>query len=878
MNLLRKLRALLGKKKLDAEMAEEMREHLERRTQANLAAGMSPDEARYAAQRSFGGVDQLKEIAREQRGWLWLEQFGQDLRFAVRGVGKARTFTAVAVLTLALGIGVSTAMFSVVYGVLLDPYPYEESNEIWAPEMTDTKTGRPVGWRAGDFLEMNKLPAVAASMATAYATATLSLDDQREIIAAPGVSGTAFGFLGVAPVLGRGLAPADFKANGEPEPVCVLSFKLWQRLFQGDRGVIGRTLILNEQPHAIIGVMPPRFGWYTSDGLWLPLPLTDSQRGVRPIVRFHPGTTPEVASQQLLSLVHERLKTAPVGFLKDGFSAVFKNYLAVSSASGEMRDSLRLLLYAVGFLLLIACVNVANLQLARGRTRSRELAVRLAIGASRGRLVRQLLTESVGMSLAGGVLGVLLALGLTQLIVALMPALYLPNEARVTMNGWVLLFSAGVSVLTGVLFGLAPALQSTRPDLTDALKDGAHGAGVGVAATRTRNLLVFVEVALSIVLLVGASLTIRGFVELQRIDRGFRSERLIQFRTPLVPTRYPTLEQRNGFARDFIERLRAMTGVSKVTLGALPGFEAGSGVTIAGQPKIPDGVTLNYVDSDYLTALGVTLREGRDLTGQDVALGARVAIINESAAKLWTDGVSPLGRVISIDSLIGGGATNLAARGAVKEVIVVGIFADMRARDKRRATPPSVLVPYTLRGPVDRSFLVRTHGEPGGIVSAVRRELRAMDSQIPMLAPRVIDTLLAENEAQSRFNLALFTAFAGIALALAAAGIYSVLSYHVAQRTREFGVRLALGAAAGDILRLVLGAGARLLSIGVVVGVGGSIALAQIVQSRVFNVPLLDPLALGAAVAVLSAVAGFACWWPARRAARVDPMVALRSE
>lgn len=824
-----------------------------------------------------GGANS-KVSARERSAGAWLEQLGQDFRFALRSMMKARAFTAVAVLTLAVGIGVNTAMFSVIYGVLLDPYPYAKSNEIWAPEVADAKTGRGGGFRVSDYLEIAKLPAVATAMATGFSSVTLSGDEHREIINAPCLTSSAFAFLGVTPVLGRGIAPADFKANGEPEPVCVLSFQLWQRLFNGDRSAVGRSIVLNDQPHVVIGVMPPRFGWYGNDGLWLPLATTDLQRNVRPIVRLQPGVSKEVAGQQLYALVQEVAKQTPARVPKDGFTAKFHNYLDVTVSSGEMRSSLHLLLYAVGFLLLIACTNVANLQLARGASRARELAVRLAVGAGRGRLVRQLLTESVVLSLAGGALGVLFAFWLTQGIVALMPDFYVPNEARVTLNVWVLLFSAGVSILTGVLFGLVPAWQCTRADVNHALKEGAQAASGGVAANRTRNVLVIVEVALSIVLLVGASLTIRGFVDLQRIDRGFRSERLIVFRMPLSPTRYATIEQRNAFARQFLERVRAVPGVAGATVGMIPGFEGGSGAAIAGQEKILDGIRINFVDFDYVSTLGVTLRGGRNLTEQEVARGDRVALINESAAKLWGDGVSPLGRTIAVDSLVGGGANNLPAAGAVKEVTVIGIVADVRSQDKRRPAPPSVMVPYTLRAPLDRMFLVRTHGDPASIVNVVRSGLRAMDSQQAMIAPRVIDDLLDQQVAQPRFNMALFSAFAGTALVLAMAGIYSVLSYSVAQRTREIGVRIALGAGSADISRLILSAGARLLLIGTATGVAISLGLAQIMRSQVFNIPLLDPLSFAAAVLLLGTAAGFACWWPARRAARIDPMVALRSD
>jgi putative ABC transport system permease protein len=876
--ILRRFRALFRRGALDAEMSEEMRAHLELQAAENERRGMSAADARYAALRTFGGVEQIKERTRDQRGWQWVEQVRQDGRFAFRTFAKAPGFAAVAVLTLALGIGVSTALFSVVYGVLLAPFPYAKSGEIWVPEITDAQTGRQWGLRLADYFEIGKLPAVESAMAGRFLYATLSGGTNPEILDAPRVTTTAFGFLGVAPLLGRGLGPADLKPNGEPETVAVLSFRLWQRLFNGDRNVIGQTLILDGQPHAIIGVMPPRFTWLSDNGVWLPLATRDLNTGIRPLVRLKPGVDPARADEQLRWLLRSMAKQTPGPYPKTGFTAGFANFLDRSAASGEMRTSLHVLLYAVGFLLLIACANVANLQLARGAVRGREIAVRLAMGASRSRVMRQLLTESLVLALFGGAVGVFFAFGLTQAVVALMPGYYVPNEAVVTMNGWVLLFSLGLSVTTGATFGLAPGLLCTRPDLNDALKRGGHGAGTDVAGNRTRSVLVVAEVALSIVLLVGAALAIRGFAELQRVERGFRFEHLLIVRVPLDAKRYDTLERRNGFARDFIDRLRALAGVTSVTLGNLPGNEIGSGITIPGQPKIPDNVALNYVDADYLATLGIPLRAGRNLTADDIRHGSRVALVTETAAKLWADGRSPIGRSVAVDSLVGGGVTNLAPAGAIRDVTVVGVIADVRTRDKRRAPQAAILVPYSLRGPVSRAFLLRAQDDPTRLLNAVRAELRALDSELPLLGSIAVEQVFAAQAMPPRFNMILFTTLAAVALALAAAGIFSVLSYTVARRTREIGVRMALGATREDIVRLVVGAGAKMLVIGVVLGGAASVALASLLKSQIFNVPLLDPVAIGAAAITLVAGALLACWIPARRAAKIDPLVALRTE
>jgi len=468
------------RRKKENDLDRELQSHLELEAEEHREAGLPPLEALAAAQRALGNTTLIKEQTRDMWGWMLIEQFWQDLKYAVRGLSRSPGFAAVALLSLALGIGATTALFSVVYGVLIAPYPYARPDEIWAPAVVaPNQTAQ--NWHSyprREFMEIQKLLAFSSVMATTLEPVLLTGDRAPESFTGVFMSGGAFNFLGVKPQFGRTIQPFDIGPGGEPAPVVVLSDRLWQRLFDGRESALGQKLVLNNIPHTIVGVMPPRFGWYTGDGFWLPMSTDPKQEGyLNVIMRLAPGVTKQIAEEQLQALNQQLARVTPQNFPKGGFRTVFLNYMDITVASGEMSSSLRLLLAAVGFLLLIACVNVANLQLVRTTTRAREIALRLSVGANRQRLVRQSLTESMMLSLLGGVVGVLLAIGITRAISALIPSFYVPNEARITVNGWVLLFSFAVSVLTGVLFGLVPALECSRPNLVDSLKEGGRGAG-----------------------------------------------------------------------------------------------------------------------------------------------------------------------------------------------------------------------------------------------------------------------------------------------------------------------------------------------------------------------------------------------------------------
>ena len=868
----------------DEERARELDSYLEFEVADNLARGMPPEEARRAAQRKLGNAANVREEIYRMNTLGFIETFWQDIRFGSRVLWKSPGLTAVALLSLSLGIGATTAIFSVVYGVLISPYPYAKANQIWAPEIRNAKNPKQSRstYRVPEYLQVSALPAFAEVMATSPENRLLTGTAAPENFTSVSVTGNGFQFLGVDPVLGRTILPSDIKSNGEPEPVIVLSYRAWQRLFQGSPDALGKTVTLNDTPYSVIGVMPPRFGWWTGDGGWLALRLDPREvRPIFPIARLRAGITPSVAEQQLHALHMELAKAHPADFPKEGFTTVLRNYMDITVASGEMESSLRLLVGAVGFLLLIACANVANLQMARATSRRREIALRMSVGAGRARVLRQLLTESVMLSLAGGALGILLALGLTKGIVLLMPDFYVPNEARIAVNGYVLAFSAGISVLTGILFGLVPALECSRLQLVETLKDATKGSGTSAAGGQPRNLLVVAEVALAVVLLMGASLTVRGFVELQRTDPGFQPDRVLMVGLQVAPKRYATYQQRIAFTENVLQRVRNIPGVQSAAIGngGLPFGGPQSSYAIEGQPEAQGPrILVELISADYHRTLGIPLLSGRALAEQEVAHGDPVALINEAAAKLWTAGESPIGRRIRLDILTRPGSALLPPSPGTPQFTVVGILANTKNAGLRSVPDPAVYIPYTVVAPGGRTLAVRTQGSPMLLLNAVRREVLQVDKDQPLNRPITLQEIVGEESVQPRFNMALFTFFGLLGLALAVVGIFSVLSYAVVRRTHEIGVRMALGAERGDVLGLMLRMGGKLVLSGLAVGLAASFLLARVLRSEVFQVPVTDWVALLGVVTLLCAAAFLACLLPARRAARLNPTIALRHE
>ena len=811
----------------------------------------------------------------------WFQSLIQDAGYAIRSYRRSPGFVFVALLSLTLGIGASSAIFSVIYGVLIAPYPYARPNEIWAPTVRGLDGRGGHGHTVDEFVQMANLPPFADVMATSFEQVLLTGEFSPEAFGGILLSGNAFNFLGVPPVIGRTIQPSDIRPDGEAEPVVVLSHRLWIRLFQGEADAIGKTLRLNDRPHTIIGVMPPRFGWYGNEGVWLPLATNRRDRlFVNPIVRLTPGASRQAAETQLHAFYQGRAKEDPTAFPAKGFTTSLVNYMDITVASGDMRASLRVLLGAVGFLLLIACANVANLQLARATTRAREIAVRASIGATPRRLLRQLLTESVLLSLAGGTAGVLFAFGAIRTIVALMPEFYVPNEARVAINVPVLVVSFIVSVLTGILFGLIPAIQGSRLNFVEGLK-ASRGTGESSRGGRTRNVLVVAEVTLAVVLLVSAGLMVRTFLVLQNVDPGFRAENVLIIGVPLPAAKYTTLERRNQFGEQLLESVAALPGVEAATLGngGLPFGGLQSPFTIEGQSTSEQRrMGINLVGADHLKTFGIPLRAGRMFDRSEVRRGDRVALLNEAALRFWPAGESPLGARLTLAFLERPSAPALAGSDSAAPLTVIGVIANVRNAGFRDAPVPVVLVPYSLVAPLQRGLAVRTSGDPLLLLNPLRAAVRAMDSEQPLGRPVTLSRVLGDQTIQPRFTMALFSAFAGLGLILAAAGIYSVLSFHAARRTQELGVRMALGAPRQHVLAMMMWMGARLVGAGLVVGVGVSLAAARVLRSQLFGVTPSDPLSYVAVAALLGAVALAAAYVPARRASSIDPVVALREE
>jgi putative ABC transport system permease protein len=872
-----RMRAFLHKEKLDRELGVELTSHLEMHIADNLRSGMTPEEARRDSLLKLGGLEQTKENCRERRGIFWLENLLRELFFGLRMLRKNPGFTAVAVLTLALGIGASTAIFSVVYGAILSPLPYPNPDQlvmVWSKV-----NGHNNGVSAGDYLDWERQSAVFQDLvAFTGGRFNLSIAGRPEVVRSRTLGPGWFNLQGILFSQGRDFLPEEGILGNEH--VVIMTHRLWQERFGSDPHIIGQQLRLDSEKYTVVGVlasgMPDRF----ESSLFVPLAFRPDQinhefRWLNVMGRLKPGVTLRQANADMDATAQHIAEAYPVS--NKGWSASVEPLKNDFTSRDTIKD-LWLLLGAVGFVLLIACVNVANLLLARGNVRQKEVAVRSALGATRGQLVSQFLTESLALALIGGLLGTSLAWLMLRVVLALLPPFSVPTEADIRVSLPVLFFALAATLLAGALSGCVPAWQNSHCNLSDTLKEGGRSASSSGRQGLRRGLVV-IEFALALTLLSGAGLAIHSFWKLTRVDLGFRQDHILTFGLPLRNDRFSNPEQINAFYRQLLEKLTALPDISSATVSTgmpLLGAAAGMSFSIVGQPAVDPAARPNagftMVTPEYFRTFGIPITKGRSFTEQDAAGGLPVAIVNETFVQKYLSNVDPLKQRVLVGQLIPG----VRRIGPQIEWQIVGVYRDVHNAGVRSEGYPEINVPFSQSPWPSAGVAVRTGGDPASVTSGIAAAVQSLDSDLALDQVRTMDQLVDESLAGDRFATALFAAFAAVALILAAIGIYGVMSFAVEQRTREFGVRMALGADSRRVLLLVLQEGLLLASAGLMLGLAGTYLVGRSMKSILYGVTAVDPVALAAVAAVLLLAAVLACYVPARRATRVDPMVALR--
>lgn len=806
----------------------------------------------------------------------WIGQFAGDLRFGLRNLAQTRAFTAIAISSLALGIGGSTAMYSVIHAVILDPFPYKDPDRLISVTVQGQRGGNFSYYPIDQFLEIAQRNTVFSGV-TASTVSDVTWTDAGEPQRLRGNHCTmnTFDVMGVAPLLGRGTGPSD-AADGA-EPVTVLGYKFWQRQFAGDPGVLGRKLRLNETIRTVIGVMPPRFMWRGADvylpDVFRPGQPVEGERDVHLLGRLKPGVSREQAATGLQPIIEDLARAHPDDFPKQWRLRL--RTFGETFPSG-IQDALWILFGAVGLLLLIACVNVSNLLLSRGAYRRREIAIRAALGAGRFRIVRQLLAESLVLALGGGALGVLLAYAGLRGIVAVVPPNTIPDEAHISLNAPVLLFTLGVSAVVSLLFGATPALQLAGRDLLTPLKDAGRGASGSPRQRLTRGALVVAEVALSVVLLVGASLMIRTLLSIQGANLSYHPDRILTMRVPFSAQRYPDANRRNAFLRDVLRRMQSAGGVLAVGInsGLPPVYNWSFQMEVVGNSQQDNRqVMMQQTNADYARVVGLSLLQGRFPTDAEVEARIHSIAVNQALVRRYFSGGQAIGRLIRIPRL-----RTPPLSLADDSFQIVGVVSDTVNRVSTNETWPEIYLPYTITGRADRIFALGP-GRAEALAAALKAQVYAVDPSQPLMDVKSLETVLAENAyARPRFNLLLFAVFAVLGLLLALFGIYGVISNTVAQQTREIGIRIALGASFGQVIGMVMGISARLLAVGVILGLAASLGSVRLLAGLVQNVSTFDPYSFTAVTVLIFTAGIFASFWPARRAARVDPITALRDQ
>ena len=815
-----------------------------------------------------------------------MERLWQDIRYGFRTLIKSPGFTLVALAALALGIGANTAIFSVVNSVLLRDLPYRQSDQVMVVwEQNRARGGRNNVASLANFLDWQQQANSFQEMAAFYdATFNLTGEGNPEEIPAQVTSGNLLTMLGTEPALGR----VYTKEEAEPgrDDVIVISHGLWQRRFGGVADIVGKKISLNGENVTVLGVMPQGFKWFMKEGsrtgkaaeIWTPTnfasvlngPTKGRGRFITVAGRLKPGVTHEQAQVEM-STIASRLEQQHAQFNTNMGIHVVPVH---EQLAGEIKLALYVLLGAVGFVLLIACANVANLMLARASSRQSEFSIRTALGAGRGRIMRQLLTESVLLSVLGGALGLIIALWGVDALVALSPPNMLGTE-KIGLSLPVLAFTFVVSLLTGVVFGLVPTLEVTRLNLNESLKETGKS---NMSSRRSRRLssgFVVAQVALALVLLIGSTLMIKSFLRLQAVDPGFQTENLLTLRVTVPTSKYSEDNQVVAFHRQALERLKSLPDVRSVgAVSALPfggNLGARTSFWIEGRPAPPPGQELStdvrVTDENYFETIGIPVLSGRGFTEQEAKEDRRTIIVNESMARQHFPGQNPIGQYLRVQMMPD-----------PQPMEIIGVVAD--AKYKTLEGPPHPMVYWAHPQLVysEMTYVVRTNGDPMNLAAAVRREIQTIDKDQPVADVRTMQSWIDELTARSRFGTLLLTIFAGLALVLAAIGIYGMMSYSVTQRTHELGIRIALGAKTLDVLKLILGRGLALTLVGIVLGLAASFILTRFLSSLLFGVSATDPVTFAGLSLLLTAVALLACYVPTRRAMKVDPMVALRDQ
>ena len=867
-----RLRSLFRRGQVEAELNEELRYHLERQIEVNTAAGMSVEEARYAALRAMHGLDQRKEECRDMRRVRLIEDLWQDSRFSLRSLLKRPGFTAIALLALALGIGANTAIFSLVNAVILQPLPYRDPDRLISVYGTRNRsTQGSVG--PTDFLDyrsQNKTFEQFAASGSMMLPMNLTGSGEPERLNASIITGNYFDTFGVRPALGRGFSLENEKTG--QDHVTVLSHAFWQTRFGGDPNIVNKTINLDGKAYEVLGVMPAEVVLPQPAQLWVPINFDAdpemkmrNARFLRGIGRLKEGVTLDQAQTDTDLIAAQLEQQYPDSNTGWSLRLIPLREILV----GGSRTMLFILFGAVGFVLLIACANVANLLLVRAAARQKEIAMRTALGASRLRIIRQMITESLLLAIFGGALGALLAVAGVKLLVSLGED-NIPRTANVKIDATVLAFTLLISLATGLLFGLAPAIRTMKENLVDALKDGIRGGSEATVKNRTRSLLVVFESAIAVMLLIAAGLLIRSLVALQNVDPGFDPNNVLTLRVDLPRQKYNTPEKASNFFEQLETRVAGLPGVEAVGLITdlpLSGEARDMPYRVEGRPATSDIAFVDFrrVNKNYFSAMRIPLRRGRNFTEQEVRQSDKAIVVSQA----FVDSVFPNEEALGKRLIIWSGIRN-------EPYEIIGIVGDTRYQSLQGEPSATMYVPT--RELLFVNLVIRTQGDPLSLVGGVRKEVNALDPDQPIAAIRPMTEWVAMSAAGARYRTTLLGLFALLAMILAATGIYGVMSYSVAQRTQEIGVRMALGARPLDVLKLVVRQGMMLVLIGVIVGLAGALALTRVMSSLLFGVTERDPITFVAVAALLIVVAFISCFVPAHRATRVDPLIALRCE